>query len=224
MSGSQSVSQIATISGDTITLHLTDGGLGDSDGMANGVIVDPVVPVQLRGSQVVVFAGPGAGFAGGSAVLSAVGGPSGNPVVFSVDASSGAGVCSVSGVNGSTISYLAAGSCVIDANQAGDANYNPAPQAQVTVPVTLRVSQTISFGSLGSKTLVQSPVVVSASTSSGLAVTFTTSTPLVCSAGGVNGSTITFVVVGTCTVVASQAGDAIYKPAANISRSFTVSR
>ena len=36
-------SSIATISGDTVTLHLTDGGLGDSDGLANGVIVDPVI-------------------------------------------------------------------------------------------------------------------------------------------------------------------------------------
>jgi len=40
-------------------------------------------------------------------------------VVFSVDASSGAGVCTVSG---DTVSYAAAGSCVIDANQAGTAD------------------------------------------------------------------------------------------------------
>jgi hypothetical protein len=36
-----------TISGDSITLHLTDGGAGDEDGSANGVIVDPVVPIRL---------------------------------------------------------------------------------------------------------------------------------------------------------------------------------
>ncbi len=39
------VSSIATIAGNTITLQLTDGGLGDADGIANGVIVDPVVPL-----------------------------------------------------------------------------------------------------------------------------------------------------------------------------------
>jgi MYXO-CTERM domain-containing protein len=36
------------IQGHTVTLTLTDGGAGDSDGVANGVIVDPVgvaVPV-----------------------------------------------------------------------------------------------------------------------------------------------------------------------------------
>jgi hypothetical protein len=43
-------------------------------------------------------------------------------VVFTVDSSSGAGVCTVSGTNGVTVSYTGAGSCVIDANQAGNAN------------------------------------------------------------------------------------------------------
>jgi hypothetical protein len=57
---------------------------------------------------------------------------SGNPVVFSVDPSSGTGVCSVSGT---TVSYLTAGSCIVDANQAGNTNYQPAPQVQITITV-----------------------------------------------------------------------------------------
>src|SRR3954451_1602308 len=40
------VTSIALISANTVTLHLTDGGLGDADGVANGVIVDPTVPVR----------------------------------------------------------------------------------------------------------------------------------------------------------------------------------
>lgn len=35
----------ANIAGDTITFDITDGGLGDADGVVNGVIVDPVGPV-----------------------------------------------------------------------------------------------------------------------------------------------------------------------------------
>ena len=38
---------MASIDGDQITLHLTDGGPGDEDGVANGVIVDPLVPVRV---------------------------------------------------------------------------------------------------------------------------------------------------------------------------------
>ncbi len=45
-SGLVDVSSIATITGDTIVMHLTDGGFGDEDETANGVIVDPVIPVR----------------------------------------------------------------------------------------------------------------------------------------------------------------------------------
>lgn len=34
----------STISANTIVMHLTDGGFGDADGVANGVIVDPLLP------------------------------------------------------------------------------------------------------------------------------------------------------------------------------------
>ena len=54
---------------------------------------------------------------------------SGNPVVFSVDASSGAGVC-VLDASGTMVSFTGAGRCVIDANQAGDADYDAAAQQQ----------------------------------------------------------------------------------------------
>jgi large repetitive protein len=87
------------------------------------------------GSQSISFTAPATGTVGGSATLTATGGGSGNPVVFTVDPSSGAGVCSVSGTNGTTLSYTAAGTCVIDANQAGNTNYTPAPQVTATITV-----------------------------------------------------------------------------------------
>ena len=88
---------------------------------------------------------------------------------------------------------------------------------------TARTAQSISFGLLANRTLVQSPFTVRASASSGLAVTFTTTTPAVCKASGVNGRTITLIATGTCTVRASQAGNSIYK-SASVNRSFTVRR
>jgi hypothetical protein len=54
--------------------------------------------------------------------------------VFSVDRSSGPGVCTVSGT---IVTYTAAGSCVIDANQAGNGSYAAAPQVQQTITVIL---------------------------------------------------------------------------------------
>jgi hypothetical protein len=37
----------ASFAGDVVTLHLVDGGFGDADGVANGVIVDPGAPAIL---------------------------------------------------------------------------------------------------------------------------------------------------------------------------------
>ena len=85
--------------------------------------------------QAITFSAPASGTVGGSATLTATGGGSGHPVTFSVDASSGAGVCNVTGTNGATVNYTAVGSCVIDANQAGNASYADAPQAQQPINV-----------------------------------------------------------------------------------------
>lgn len=67
---------------------------------------------------------------GGSATVSATGGLSGNPVTF---ISTTTGVCTVSG---NTVTGVSVGSCSIAANQAGNGNYNPAPQVLQSFPVT----------------------------------------------------------------------------------------
>ena len=72
---------------------------------------------------------------GGTFTVSAIGGGSGQPVVF---ASLTPGTCSVAG---STVTMLASGLCTVSANQAGDSNYEPAPQA--TLDVTLGPDDTI---------------------------------------------------------------------------------
>ena len=163
--------------------------------------------LQLN-TQTIGFSGPGSGTVGASATLSATGGASGSAVVFSVDPKSVTGVCNVSGTNGTTVNYTAAGNCVIDANQAGNANYAAAPQVQQTITVvTPKVkSQRITFGTLVNKTLAQSPVTVSASSSSGLAVTFTTTTSRVCTSSGTNGATIILVKTGRCTCKPAKQG------------------
>jgi immunoglobulin I-set domain protein/beta helix repeat-containing protein len=71
---------------------------------------------------------------GGSYAPVATGGGSGNPVVFSIDTSSGAGVCSLD-AGGTTVSFAGAGTCVIDADQAGSANFDPAAQQQQSFTV-----------------------------------------------------------------------------------------
>ena len=70
----------------------------------------------------------------GSFSVSATGGGSGNPVIFSTDIAS-ASVCSAGGIDGSVISILSPGTCVVLADQAGDAGYSAAPQKSLIVEI-----------------------------------------------------------------------------------------
>ncbi|HWS44719.1 MAG TPA: DUF4082 domain-containing protein [Acidimicrobiia bacterium] len=86
----------------------------------------------------------------------------------------------------------------------------------------MKQSQTITFAALPNVTVAQTPVTAGATASSGLPVTFTTTTPSVCAAGGTNGSTITLLTNGTCTVNADQSGNDTYNAAPTVTQSFTV--
>jgi hypothetical protein len=132
-------------------------------------------------------------------------------------------VCGSSGTNGATITPFAVGTCTVRADQAGNAIFDPAPPVSQSFTVS-KSAQAITFGALADKTTVQSPVTVSATSTSLLNVTFSTTTPGVCTSGGTNGVTITLVASGTCTVRADQAGDATYSAAPPVSQSFTVSK
>jgi hypothetical protein len=177
-----------------------------------------------KGSQTITFFPPAPGTVGGSATLSAAGGGSGNPVVFSVDSSSGAGVCSVSGSNGTTVNYTAAGSCVIDANQAGNANYSPAPQVQKTIPVN-KAAQSISFTPPASGTVGGSATLSATGGGSGNPVVFSvdaSSGAGVCNVSGTNGTTVNYTAAGSCVIDANQAGNANYSPAPQVQGTISV--
>lgn len=70
---------------------------------------------------------------GAQYTVTAQGGGSGYPVTFAIDPSSGK-ICVLSG--GQTVTFLSAGTCIIDATQAGNLQFEAAPQAQqsITVP------------------------------------------------------------------------------------------
>jgi hypothetical protein len=82
--------------------------------------------------QSITFTLPTVADVGTTATLHATGGASGNPVTFTTDRASNAGVCSVSG---STVTYLATGTCILDANQAGSTTFFTAPEVKRSVTV-----------------------------------------------------------------------------------------
>ncbi len=81
------------------------------------------------------------------------------------------------------------------------------------------VGQTITFNALPDKLLTDPPFTITATASSGLSVTFASLTTNVCSVGG---DLVTLLHTGTCTVRASQAGNATYAAAPDVDRSFLV--
>jgi hypothetical protein len=80
------------------------------------------------------------------------------------------------------------------------------------------VAQTITFNPISSH-VQGTQLALSASASSGLTVSFASLTPTVCT---VSGTTATLVSPGTCTIQATQGGNAQYAAATPVNQSFTV--
>jgi hypothetical protein len=117
------------------------------------------------------------------------------------------------------VTLTGAGAVVLQASQAASGNYAAATQnATFSVGVG---SQTITFAALASPiNYGAAPVSLSASASSGLAVTFSVlSGPAL-----VSGSTLTITGTGSVVVAADQAGNANYAAAAEVSHSITVNK
>ena len=178
-------------------------------------------------SQTISFTStpPAGAVAGGAGYTVTATASSGLAVAFSLSAGS-AGVCTISGA---LVSFVGGGTCTINANQPGNGSYQAAPQAQQSFTVAAspppKSPQTISFTSTApAGAVVGGPAYhVTASASSGLAVTFSASAG---SAGicTVAGSTVSLVGAGTCTINANQSGNGTYQAAAQVQQSFTVSR
>ncbi len=225
----QSSASVCAIAGATVTA--LDAGTCTIEASQPGdATFHPAAPVQQSfavGSPAPSLSAQTISFTSTPPAAATIGGPdyavsasasSGLPVAFSASAGS-AGVCSVSG---STVALLGAGTCTILADQAGSAGYHPAPQAQQSFSIG-RASQAISFSSTPPvPAAVGDPdYAVAASASSGLPVTFAAA-PASAGICSVSGSTVSLVGAGTCTVVASQGGNAVYDPADPVQQSFTV--
>ena len=152
---------------------------------------------------------------GGSATLTAMGGGSGNAVTFS---STTPLVCTVAA---DIVTAIAAGNCIIAANQDGDDTHEPAPAVTQTIAIP-QMAQVIVFGAAPSIAAGASGTVTATGGASGNAVTFATTTPAVCATGGIDGATVTGIIVGTCIIAAIQSGDDNYLPATQVALTITI--
>ena len=190
---------------------------------ANGCSGGRTIPLAVsQGSQTINFTStvPSSAQIGGPPYTVAAVANSGLPVSFSIDASASS-VCAIAGTS---VSFQGSGTCVINANQAGNANWAAAPQAQQSFGVGL-ASQTISFTSTApaAATVGGAAYTVAATATSGLTVSFSiaAASSSVCS---VAGGSVTFQGVGTCVVNANQAGNANYAAAPQVQQTFAVGK
>ena len=102
-------------------------------GAAVGITLANVLPGHLIPQSISFTSQPSSPTVKTPYLVSARGGGSGNPVIFTINPPSAA-VCSLSG--SAAVTFLHPGTCVIDANQIGNDKYLAAPQAQQKITVT----------------------------------------------------------------------------------------
>ena len=150
--------------------------------------------------------------------LTATGGASGNAVTF---ASSNTAVATISG---NTVTIVGVGTTTITASQSGNSNYNAATDVSQTLTITNKTIQTITFdlGNDATKTFGDADFNLTATGgASGNAVTFASSNTAVAT---ISGNTVTIVGAGTTTITASQAGNATYADALDVTQTLTVNK
>ena len=142
---------------------------------------------------------------------------------FTVSASANSGATvsfeKVSGpcaqVSGGKFSISGAGDCVIKASAPATDNYSAASSRQ-TVSIT-KANQTIDFSAIADKTYGDGDFAPGAEASSGLAVSYAASGDCSIVSGKVS-----ITGAGSCTVMASQAGNGNYNAATDVVRSFSI--
>ncbi|HUA49049.1 MAG TPA: hypothetical protein VMA77_27690, partial [Solirubrobacteraceae bacterium] len=145
---------------------------------------------------------------------------SGLPVALSIDPSSDAGACSLTG---GTVTFTGVGQCVIDANQGGNISWAPAQQVQQSLEIG-QASQTVSITSspASQPVAVGGTYTVSASASSGLPVSLSVDSSSGSGVCSVSGPTVTFNAAGNCVIDANQAGNADYAAGSQAQQTITV--
>jgi len=98
---------------------------------------------------------------------------------------------------------------------------NSGGSSTTTFSIAVKNPQTISFGTLASKTYGDATFDLAATSTSGLAVSYSSDNTAVAT---VSGNTVTIVGAGTANITASQAGDATNFAAANVTQQLSVSK
>ena len=203
-----------TITSGTGTCTVNYDQPGGANYNAAPQVTESVTATKANQTIIVTLHAPASAVFGSSFSVAASGGGSGNAVTFS-----SSGSCSNTGDTFTMTSGT--GTCTVSYDQAGDANYNPAPQVTETVNAQ-KADQTINVTTHApaSASFNQQFTVAATGGGSGNAVTFSSS-------GACSNAGATFTITsasGTCSVKYDQPGDANYNAAPQVTESVSVGK
>jgi len=196
---------VATINGTTVTIvgvgTTTITASQGGDGNYNAASAVPQTLTVSKGTATVTLGNLNTIYNGTPLAASATTVPSGLPVVLTY--------------NDSATAPTAVGTYSVMAT-VNSPNYQGSATATLTIA---KGAQTITFGPLPLKTVGNAPFTLTATSTSGLAVSYSSSNLAVAT---INGATVTIVGAGTTTITASQGGDANYNAASTVTQALTV--
>ena len=209
-------SPLLTINNDTVTIH----GAGTvhitayNNGNSNYVKADSVIQILTinKANQSISFATlPNKTFGDAPFVLTASS-SAGLPVLFSVSSP-------LLTINNDTVTIHGAGTVHITAYNNGNSNYLKADSV-IQILTINKANQSISFATLPNKTFGDAPFVLTASSSAGLPVLFSVSSPLLT----INNDTVTIHGAGTVHITAYNNGNSNYVKADSVIQILTINK
>jgi Secretion system C-terminal sorting domain len=215
VSFSSSDPTIASIIGNTLsilkagTVNIIASQSGNTNFNAATDVVQSLTINKVN--QVITFNALAAKTFGDPAFILSATSTSGLPVTF------GSSDATAASISGSTLTILKAGSVDITARQAGNDNFNAATEIIQLLTIN-KANQTINFPSISDKPLSETPFTLTATSTSGLPVSFKTSSTKITIAG----NQVTIISAGKVSITAQQAGNSNYNEAAEVEKEFCI--
>ena len=120
-------------------------------------------------------------------------------------------------LEGNVLTFTGPGEVTVRASQAGDDTFNAAPDVDQTFTIN-KSDQSISFDAIPNQSFERGSLMLAATASSGLEVSFS----IVSGPVTIEGNVVTFSDLGPVTVRASQAGDDTFNAAPDVDQSFEI--
>ena len=213
-------SEFCTVDGDTLTPLKGGGACVVTASQAGNDTYSPAtrdinITITRVAQSITAFGPTAMDMLSVPQLLSAKKGAGSAPVTFAVALASTA-ICQID--NGE-LTVLGVGSCVITASQTQDNKYSSTSFTR-SIKIS-KAQQTITFNPPTTLSATATPDALSATAGTGLTVTFTSTTPLICD---VAVTSLTLIKAGKCTIKASQTGDARYLAARDVTKSITITK